>query len=217
MTDLQIVVALFIVIFMLNVLPAFAPPTWTTMSFIGLAVPDDKYILLSIVAAIAATSGRIVLAKFSRALVRRRLLSEEARRNVDAIRTGIERQPVLTFGTLLGYSLSPLPSNYLFIAYGLTSLPIAFLSLPFFVGRLASYAFWMRTASTVGDWLDVDWFESAPYFVAYYLSSQLLLVPAIYAFTRIDWRALFGERRLKWLERSKSGDDRPLLDEPDRS
>jgi len=217
MTDLQIVVALFIVIFMLNVLPAFAPPTWTTMSFIGLAVPDDKYILLSIVAAIAATSGRIVLAKFSRALVRRRLLSEEARRNVDAIRTGIERQPVLTFGTLLGYSLSPLPSNYLFIAYGLTSLPIAFLSLPFFVGRLASYAFWMRTASTVGDWLDVDWFESAPYFVAYYLSSQLLLVPVIYAFTRIDWRALFGERRLKWLERSKSGDDRPPLDEPDRS
>ena len=63
MTDLQIVVALFIVIFMLNVLPAFAPPTWTTMSFIGLAVPDERYILLSIVAAIAATSGRIVLAK----------------------------------------------------------------------------------------------------------------------------------------------------------
>ena len=208
MTDLQIVVALFIVIFMLNVLPAFAPPTWTTMSFIGLAVPDDKYILLSIVAAIAATSGRIVLAKFSRALVRRRLLSEEARRNVDAIRTGIERQPVLTFGTLLGYSLSPLPSNYLFIAYGITSLPIAFLSLPFFVGRLASYLFWMRTASTVGDWLDVDWFESAPYFVAYYLSSQFLLVPVIYTFTRIDWHALFGEGRLKWLARPKLGDHR---------
>ena len=216
MTDLQIVVALFIVIFMLNVLPAFAPPTWTTMSFIGLAVPDDKYILLSIVAAIAATSGRIVLAKFSRALVRRRLLSEEARRNVDAIRTGIERQPVLTFGTLLGYSLSPLPSNYLFIAYGLTSLPIAFLSLPFFVGRLASYVFWMRTASTVGDWLDVDWFESAPYFVAYYIGSQLLLVPVMYTFTRIDWRALFGEGSLKWLERPQLSDDRRSADEPDR-
>jgi hypothetical protein len=70
----------------------------------------------------------------------------------------IERRPVLTFGTFLGYALSPLPSNYLFIAYGLTSLPITFLSLPFFVGRLASYAFWMRTASTVGDWLDLDWF-----------------------------------------------------------
>jgi hypothetical protein len=28
-----------IVVFVLNVLPAFAPPTWTTMSFIGLAIP----------------------------------------------------------------------------------------------------------------------------------------------------------------------------------
>ena len=98
------------------------------MSFIGLAVPENNFILLSIVAAIAATSGRIVLAKFSRALVRRRLLSEEVRRNVDAIRMGIERRPVLTFGTFLGYALSPLPSNYLFIAYGNLAadhLPIA--------------------------------------------------------------------------------------------
>jgi hypothetical protein len=111
----------------------------------------------------------------------------------------------VTLGTFLGYALSPLPSNYLFIAYGLTSLPIAFLSLPFFVGRLVSYAFWLRTASTVGDWLDVDvdWFESARYFVAYYLISQLLLVPVVYAFTRLDWRAVFAEGRFKWLERAK--------------
>jgi hypothetical protein len=216
MTELQIAVSLFIVVFVLNVLPAFSPPTWTTMSFIGLAVPDNNFILLSVVAAMAATFGRIVLAKFSRVLVRHGLLSDEVRRNVDAIRMGMERRPALTFGAFLGYALSPLPSNYLFIAYGLTSLPIAFLSLPFFVGRLASYAIWIRTASTVGDWLDVDWLESSPYFVAYYLSSQLLLIPVIYAFTRIDWRALFGERRLKWLESSKLGDDRPPLDETDR-
>ena len=186
-TELKIAVVLFFVVFVLNVLPAFAPPTWTTMSFIGLTIPNNNFILLSVVAAIAATFGRIVLAKLSRALVRRRLLSEEARRNVDTIRLGIESRPALTFGTFLGYALSPLPSNYLFIAYGLTSLPIAFLSLPFFVGRLASYAFWIRMASRMGDWLDVDvdWFKSAPYFVAYYLISQLLLFPVIYAFTRI--------------------------------
>lgn len=205
MTELKIAVVLFLVVFVLNVLPAFAPPTWTTMSFVGLAIPNNNFILLSVVAAIAATSGRIVLAKLSRKFVRRRLLSEEARRNVDAIRLGIESRPALTFSTFLGYALSPLPSNYLFIAYGLTSLPIAFLSLPFFIGRLASYAFWIRTASTVGDWLDVDvdWFKSAPYFVAYYLISQLLLFPVLYAFTRIDWHALHAERRLKWLETHK--------------
>ena len=204
-TELKIAVVLFFVVFVLNVLPAFAPPTWTTMSFIGLTIPNNNFILLSVVAAVAATSGRIILAKFSRALVRRRLLSEETRRNVDTLRVAIERRPALAFSTFLGYALSPLPSNYLFIAYGLTSLPIAFLSLPFFVGRLASYTFWITTASTIGDWLDVDvdWFESAPYFIAYYLISQLLLFPVIYVFTRIDWHALFAEGRLRWLERPK--------------
>jgi hypothetical protein len=204
-TELKIAIVLFIVVFALNVLPAFAPPTWATMSFVGLAIPNNNFILLSMVAASAATSGRVVLAKLSRSLLRWRLLSVDARRNVDTIRLGIESRPALTFGAFLGYALSPLPSNYLFIAYGLTSLPIAFLSLPFLIGRLASYAFWIRTSSTVGDWLDVDvdWFESAPYFVAYYLISQLLLFPVIYAFTRIDWHALFAEGRLKWLETHK--------------
>ena len=204
-TEFKIAVLLFSIVFVLNVLPAFAPPTWTTMSFIGLTVPSNNFILLSIIAATAATSGRIILAKLSRALVRRRLLSEETRRNVDTIRVGLERRPTLTFSAFLGYALSPLPSNYLFIAYGLTSLPIAFLSLPFFVGRLASYTFWITTASTIGEWLDVDadWFESAPYFIAYYLISQLLLFPVMFAFARIDWHALLAEGRLRWLERSK--------------
>ena len=124
-----IMTMLFIVVFVLNVLPAFAPPTWTTMSFIGLAIPNIDVLLLAAVAAMAATCGRIVLAKLSRALVRRRLLTDQSRRNVDAIKIGIENRRAMTVGTFLGYSLSPLPSNYLFIAYGLTSLPIAFLRI----------------------------------------------------------------------------------------
>ena len=203
-TDLAYIMgALFFAVFVLNLMPAFAPPTWTAMTFIGLAIPNIDALLLALVAATAATCGRVLLAKLSRALVRQRILTEQARRNVDAIKIGIENRRAMTVGTFLGYALSPLPSNYLFIAYGLTSLPIALLATPFFIGRLVSYAFWTRTASTVGDWLDWDWFESAPYFLAYFLFSQLLLIPVIYAFTRIDWRTLFVERHLKWLDKSK--------------
>jgi membrane protein YqaA with SNARE-associated domain len=203
-TDLPYIMAvLFIVVFVLNVLPAFAPPTWTAMSFIGLAIPNLDILLLALVAATAATCGRVVLAKLSRAVVRQKLLTEQARRNVDAIRIGIENQRAITLGTFLGYSLSPLPSNYLFIAYGLTSLPLVFLALPFFIGRLLSYAFWASTGSTIGDWLDWDWFESAPYFAAYFILSQLMLVPVIYSFTRLDWYAAFTEGRLRWLEKPK--------------
>ena len=203
-TDLAYIMgALFFAVFVLNLMPAFAPPTWTAMTFIGLAIPNIDVLLLALVAATAATCGRVLLARLSRALVRQRLLTEQARRNVDAIKIGIESRRAMTIGTFLGYALSPLPSNYLFIAYGLTSLPIALLALPFFIGRLVSYAFWTRTASTVGEWLDWDWFESAPYFLAYFLLSQVLLIPVIYGFTRLDWQALFAERRLRWLEKPK--------------
>jgi len=201
-TDMtKITVALFIVIFVLNLLPAFAPPTWTAMSFIGLTIPSINFVSLAVVAASAGTFGRITLAKLSRAIVRQRLLSEQTRCNVDAVRRGIESRPAMTFGTFLAYSFSPLPSNYLFIAYGLTSLPIAFLALPFFVGRLVSYAFWIKTAAAIGDRLELDWFESAPYFVAYFIVSQLLLIPIIYGFTRVDWHAVFARKRFKWLRR----------------
>jgi len=201
---IKIAPTIFIVVFLLNVLPAFAPPTWAVVSFVGLTIPAADFVWLPLVAAVAATSGRIVLAKLSRALVRQRLLSERTRRNIDTIRVGIQRRPALSFGALLGYSFSPLPSNYLFIAYGLTAQPIAFLALPFFIGRLVSYAFWIRTASTVGDWLDIDldWLQSAPYFAIYFILSQLLLAPVIYSFTRLDWRALIVEGRFKWLERT---------------
>ena len=67
---------LFIAVFVLNVLPAFAPPTWTTMSFIGLAIPNIDVLLLASIAAVSATCGRIVLAKLSRTIVRQRFLSE---------------------------------------------------------------------------------------------------------------------------------------------
>jgi hypothetical protein len=198
----KITVVIFIVIFVLNLLPAFAPPTWTAMSFIGLTIPSISFVSLAVVAATAATLGRITLAKLSRAIVRQRLLSEQTRCNVDAVRQGIEGRPVITFGTFLAYSFSPLPSNYLFIAYGLTSLPIAFLALPFFVGRLVSYAFWIKTAAAIGNRLELDWFESAPYFVVYFIISQLLLIPIIYGFTRVDWHAVFVGKRFKWLRRT---------------
>jgi hypothetical protein len=49
--------------------------------------------------------------------------------------------------------------------------------------------------------LELDWFESAPYFVAYFIVSQLLLIPIVYGFTRVDWHAVFAGERFKWLRR----------------
>jgi len=201
--EMTVIILIFAVVFALNVMPAFAPPTWMTLSFLGLMTPGMGFAQLALVGATAATLGRLTLAKFSRVIIRQNILSEATRQNVDAVRRGIENRRELTFGAFLAYSLSPLPSNYLFIAYGLTALPIMFLAMPFFVGRLVSYSFWVMTVSVVADRLDLDWFESAPYFGVYFILSQLLLVPVIYGFTRIDWHAAFSERKCKWFREPK--------------
>jgi hypothetical protein len=189
---------LFVVVFALNVAPALAPPTWVTLSFIGFSMPDAPVAALALIGATAATLGRMALAKLSRGILRARLLDERTRQNIGAIKEALEKRRALTFGLFLAYAFSPLPSNYLFIAYGLTTLRLIVVAFPFFIGRLASYSFWVTTASAVGDQLDMDSLESASYVGAYFIVSQLLLVPAIYAFTHVDWHAAF-EGRLRWL------------------
>ena len=189
---------LFILVFILNVVPAFAPPTWITLSFVGFSMPHVPIGALALIGATAATLGRVTLAKLSRAIVRGRLLDEPTRKNIGAIKDVLEKRRVFAFGTFLAYAFSPLPSNYLFIAYGLTTLRLTLVAFPFFVGRLASYSFWVTTASAVGDRLDLDSIESVSYVGIYFIASQLLLIPIIYIFTRIDWRAAFEEGRLRW-------------------
>ena len=189
---------LFILVFILNVVPAFAPPTWITLSFLGFSMPHVPIGALALIGATAATLGRVTLAKLSRAMVPRRFLDEPTRKNIGAIKDVLEKRRVFAFGTFLAYAFSPLPSNYLFIAYGLTTLRLTLVAFPFFVGRLASYSFWVTTASAVGDRLDLDSIESVSYVGIYFIASQLLLIPIIYIFTRIDWRAAFEEGRLRW-------------------
>lgn len=200
--QISLAALLFTLIFTLNLVPAFAPPTWVTLSFIGLTIPTVPHGLLTLTAAIAATLGRMTLAKLSRLIVRGKFLSEHTRTNIDVMKGNIEKHKVFTSGMFLAYAFSPLPSNYLFIAYGLTTLRLSFIAVPFFIGRLVSYSFWVTTASAVGDRLQLDSIESASYVGIYFVASQILLWPAIYTFTKIDWHVAFEERKLRWLKTS---------------
>jgi hypothetical protein len=188
--------AVFAVIFLLNIIPIFSPPTWIVLSAISLGVPDAIPLGLAIVGATAATCGRVVLAKMSRRILRGKLLGDDARRNVDEIRTGIEAHRLASAGGVLLFAFSPLPSNHLFIAYGLTNLPVVFPAVPFFLGRLVSYSFWIFSAAAAGKKFDIDLAESGFGFGVYFVVSQILLIPMIYFIVKIDWKLLIHHHRL---------------------
>lgn len=192
---------IFLVVFVLNVIPILAPPTWSVLSFIAIRF-NSNIILLAVVGAVAATLGRLVLAKLSTVIVRQRFLSDETRKNIDAVKERLERNSKVTFGVLLFYAFSPFPSNHLFIAYGLTALKLKLIAIPFLLGRVVSYAFLAFTASSVAQMLDYESVTSRSFFSYYFIASQLFGLLTIYVFTRIDWDRVFTEKRLRWRRRS---------------
>ena len=192
---------MFGLVFGLNVIPAFVPPTWMALAFVGFQFPDTNPVLLAMVGAIAATLGRLSLAKLSHLLVREKLFSEAHRVNIDVIKERLEKRTALTLSVVLIYAFSPLPSNFLFIAYGLTGLPLLRVALPFFIGRVVSYTFFIVSGAAAGRRWHVDSLESVSYASGWFIVSQLVLLGALYVFARVDWKALLDQHRLAWLHR----------------
>lgn len=188
-----------VIIFTLNVIPAFAPPTWMVLSWIGFEHPQYNPFGMALFAAAAATAGRVVLAKFSRTIIRQRFMSEASRANIEVIKEAIEGHRALTAGTFLFFAFSPFASNFLFIAYGLTSSPLRLVVIPFFLGRFISYSFFVYAASEVSQRLALNGSEAKNYFGIYFVASQFLFIGVLYLFTRIDWKYAVENKRLRWL------------------
>jgi membrane protein DedA with SNARE-associated domain len=208
------IVLLFVGVFLLNLIPAFAPPTWMVFSFIGFrSAHSSNVALLAVVGAMAATLGRLTLAKLARVIIRRKFLSEETKQNIDSIRKGLEGKRRLTFSVFLFYAFTPLPSNYLFLAYGLTTMDLWLIGVPFFLGRSISYGLWGLTSSAVSRRIAMESTQALSYLSAYFIASQILLLYLIYLFTRIDWRAVFAEKKLRWIPRKTKATPPPAQQE----
>jgi membrane protein YqaA with SNARE-associated domain len=191
-------VVLFLIVYALNVAPAFTPPTWMVLSLVGLNSEAVSVPALALVGASAATLGRLTLAKLSRAIIRSRFLSKGTRRNLDVIKEQLEHRRAATVSSFFLYALGPFPSNYLFIAYGLTTLHLSLIAIPFFIGRFVSYNFLVFSAAAARKHLQLDEGEAQSYFGAYFVVTQILLLVLVYVFAKIDWRMLFVEKKLRW-------------------
>ncbi len=191
---------LFAAVYVLNCIPAFAPPTWMVLSLVGFNHPQLNTVLLALVAAIAATGGRITLAGLSKTLIRNRLLNVQTKDNIDVLKKALETRKHQTMGVLLLFAFTPLPSNYLFIAYGLTALPMRLIALPFFAGRFISYAAWVFVGQEAYKTLDVHAGLIGGYLGGYFILSQIGFLLLVYLFTKIDWHGLIIEKKIRLLK-----------------
>ncbi len=198
---MQTLIIVFFIIIVLNLIPAFSPPTWMVLSYVSVLYKPN-WLLLATIGAIAATSGRVLLAKLSHVIVRNKVLGEKTIKNLDNLSKELKKRKTLTWGIFLLYAFGPLPSNQLFIAYGLTGLSLRLIVTPFFIGRFASYAFWIVTASEISNKLTMESFNIKSLFTGYFIVGQTVTLLLVYLFTKIDWQKLFTEKKLRLIKKT---------------
>ena len=176
------------VIFGVNLLPAFGPPTWAVLVSFRLN-SDLAAVPLVLLGAVAAASGRLALATASRRL--RSRFSAERLENLKAAEDALTNSRGKAFAGLGLFALSPVPSAQLFVAAGLLSVPLLPLTLAFFAGRLVSYSIYVGAASAAKDNFGGILTEAFASPVG--IALQVLMLVGIVLLVRVDWS--------KWLRR----------------
>lgn len=132
-----------LLVFAMNVLPAFMPPTWIILVFFFvqfklLPIP------VVIIGAIAATTGRVLLYYLARHKVLKHL-PKKSQKNYEALGKLFHIHRKVSIPTLFLYAFLPIPSNQIYIAAGLAKIDVRLIAALFFTGRLISYSSWIAT------------------------------------------------------------------------
>ncbi|MEY2512775.1 MAG: hypothetical protein QOJ89_133 [bacterium] len=187
MIDIALVFAL---VFAVNLLPAFGPPTWAVLVGLHFAL-DVSPVALVAAGALGAACGRWALAHGAWLL--RARLSDDRRASLEALRSAIEDRPAGALAGLALFALSPLPSAQLFVAAGLTGSRIVPLVLAFFAGRVVSYSLYVGAAEAARERLGDSLLDSlrSPAGIAVQVAMLAMLVVLL----KVDWRRVLARGR----------------------
>ncbi len=133
--------AAWLIVLVVNIVPAFMPPTWAVLATFHIARPELPLLPLTVGGAAMSALGRSRLALLSRA--GGRLLPERDRENAEALGALFQRHRRLGLAILFVYCLGPLPSNALFIAAGLGRVRLGVVTVTFFLSRALADSFWV--------------------------------------------------------------------------
>jgi len=185
---------IFLVLIGVNASPILMPPSWIILTSFYLLDPNLNIILLSIVGATGATIGRFFLKKISGLF--RKFIGEEQKSNLDIIGDYLNRKK---FGYLIAsflFGATPLPSNILFITYGLMRAKSVGIYIGFWFGRVLSYIIMIYFGNAVLKPF-IDIFEDR---LTGILLVDLAGIVVIIFFASINWSLLITKRKLKFVK-----------------
>lgn len=182
MTEYLVVVA---VVFSINLMPAFAPPTWSVLVYFSLSQNLNE-ITLIILGVICATTARLILAQIFRKNQRRFPKSYVA--NLENAATHLRQSKGHIATIWLLFFISPFSSAQLFEAAGLMKgVPLKPLGLAFASGRVVTYSIYVFgtsafAATSIGQIVKGN--LTSPLAIGI----QILFIIALIALGMIRWR-----------------------------
>jgi len=184
---------IFLLLIGINAAPILMPPTWIVLSsFFALDSSLDP-LLLALVGATGATIGRLILKNLSSFF--RRFVGKEQKSNLDAIGNFLNRKKFGYVLTSFLFAATPLPSNMLFVAYGMMKAKSIGLYFGFWLGRVLSY-YIMITVSSVVLAPFLELFEDK---IIGILLADVVGIGVVVVFTCINWQTLLLERKLRFV------------------
>ena len=184
---------IFLLLIGINAAPILMPPTWIVLSsFFALDSSLDP-LLLALVGATGATIGRLILKNLSGFF--RRFVGKEQKSNLDAIGNFLNRKKFGYVLTSFLFAATPLPSNMLFVAYGMMRAKSIGLYFGFWLGRVLSY-YIMITVSSVVLAPFLELFEDK---IIGILLADVVGIGVVVVFTCINWQTLLLERKLRFV------------------
>ena len=182
---------IFFLLIAINAAPLLMPPTWIILSSFYAIDPLLDPLVLSLIGATGATIGRFFLKSVSGLF--RKFVGQEQKSNLDAIGNFLNLKRFGYIVTSFVFAATPLPSNMLFVTYGLLRAKSFGLYVGFWMGRVVSY-YVMITISTVVLTPFIELFEERYIGI---LIADALGIGSIIFFTCINWNLLLTKRRFK--------------------
>ena len=184
---------IFFLLIAVNAAPILMPPTWIILSsFFALDASLDPF-LLAIVGATGATIGRFFLKYISGFF--RRFVGKEQESNLDAIGNFLNKKKFGYTLTSFLFAATPLPSNMLFVAFGMMSPKRIGLYIGFWCGRLVSYYIMITISEAVLAPL-LQLFEDR---IIGIIVADIVGIGSVIFFTCINWQVLLFQRKLRFV------------------
>jgi len=184
-------IGIFLLLIGVNAAPILMPPSWIILASFYALDPQLDPIILAIVGATGATIGRFILKQISGFF--RKFVGKEQKSNLDVIGNYLNRKrfgyPIASFL----FAATPLPSNMLFVAYGLMRAKSIGLYIGFWFGRLISY-YIMISISEIILTPFLDLFENR---IMGILIADGIGIGVVILFMSINWTLLLTERKFK--------------------